>query len=174
MSLKIRALATGKENREELLALIPATVYKDGRTKQCYKDECDIDKIMTRFSVTGTISHLTKYEGVYADFSEFDFHTQSTMLARGGEIFAALPAELRKEFSQSPARFFKYVNDPANAEDLRKKLPALAKPGRQLPAVSPPDADTEAAVAAASEPVASEIKKPIAEAEPKPITPETA
>ncbi len=149
MSLKIRALATGKENREELLALVKPIDYSDGRTKQCYKDECDIDKIMTRFDVTGTISHLAKYEGVYADFSDFDFHKQSNMLARGSEIFDALPAELRDEFRQSPARFFAYVNDPKNHDDLRKKLPGLAQPGRQLPAVTPPEADAEAALAAA-------------------------
>ncbi len=158
MSLKIRALATGKENREELLALVPPVVYDDGRTKQCYADECDIDKIMTRFNATGTISHLEKYEGVYADFSDFDFHHQSNMLARGSEIFAALPAELRREFGESPARFFEYVNDPENHDELRKKLPGLAQPGRQLPAVSPPTADEEAALAAASEAVPSETK----------------
>ncbi len=89
---------------------------------------------MARFDTTGTISHLTKFEGVYADFSDFDFHAQTTKLSQGREIFDALPAEIRREFGQSPAAFFEYVNDPKNVDELRKKLPALAKPGQQLPA----------------------------------------
>ncbi len=149
--------------REEMLALIPAKVYDDGRTKQSFKDETDIEKIMARASVTGTMSHLAKYEGVYADFSDFDFHTQNNMLAKGGEIFAALPAEIRQEFSQSPAKFFKYVNDPANADDLRKKLPALAAPGRQNIQVAAPDADAQAALDAAQTPVTGETEAPASE-----------
>ncbi len=139
-------------------------IYEDGRTKQSFKDETDIQKIMARADKAGTISHLEKYEGIYADFSDFDFHKQTTQLTRGREIFDELPAELRAEFSQSPSKFFAFVNDPANKEELRKKLPDLAAPGKQLIATKPPSADEEAAVAAASEPVASE--KPIIEAPP--------
>ncbi len=160
MSLALAELrkAVKKVNltREEVLALMPEKVYDDGKTKQSFKDETDIQKIMARAEVTGTISHLAKYEGVYADFSDFNFHEQNNMLARGGEIFDALPAEIRKEFRQSPAAFFKYVNDPANADDLRKKLPALAQPGRQNIQVSAPSADTQAALDAAKTAVIAE------------------
>ncbi len=135
------------KTREELFALVEPKDYSDGRTKQCHADECDINKIMARFDVTGTISHVAKYEGVYADFSDFDFHKQLGMLTRGREIFDDLPAELRQEFGQSPAAFFDYVNDPANKDKLRDKLKGLASPGRQMPS-----ADQEAAEAAASEP----------------------
>ncbi len=132
--------------------------YPDGRTKQSFRDECDIQKIMARAEKVGTISHLEKYEGVYADFSDFDFHEQTNQLTRGREIFDALPSELRREFGQNPARFFAYVNNPENKDDLLKKLPGLAAPGRQLPDVIPKDADTEKAAAAAASEPASEIK----------------
>jgi len=141
-----------KRSRAQVLALRPDIVYNDGRTKQSHRDETDIVKIMGRFAKTGTISHLAKFEGVYADFADFDFHTQITKLAEGNEIFAALPAEVRKEFGQDPAQFFKYVNDEANRDELRKKLPALAKPGQQLPRTPGVDADLEAADAAAIKP----------------------
>ncbi len=121
-----------KLTRTQTLALQKAKAYNDGRTKQCHKDVCDINKIMARFQVTGTISHLEKFQGVYADFSDFDFHEQTNKLTRGREIFDDLPAEVRREFSQSPAKFFEFVNDPANAGDLREKLPGLAWPGTQL------------------------------------------
>ncbi len=171
MSLKLAELRAKsplkKFTRAQLLALIAAPVYDDGRTKQCFKDECNIDKIMARFNVSGTISHLAKFEGVYADYSDFDFQTQTQRLTRGREIFDELPAELRREFGQSPEAFFAYVNNPANAGDLAKKLPALAAPGQQLPPVSSPTADNEAAIAAASEP-ASVVKEPTPQVDPSP------
>lgn len=144
----------GKLVEEESYTVLPQLQqpqsYPDGRTKQSYKDECDINKIMARAEKGGTISHLAKYEAVYGDFSDFDFQEQTQKLTRGREIFDDLPAELRQEFGQSPAKFFEYVNDPANAGDLRRKLPPLSAPGRQLPKVGVTLAD-EAARAAASE-----------------------
>ncbi len=176
MSLRIANLALGKpaKTREQLLALVPPLKYDDGRTKQSFKDETDINKIMARFDRTGTISHMAKFEGVYADYSDYDFFEQTRMLTRGREVFDALPAELRREFNQSPAAFFAYVNDPANADDLRSKLPALAKPGQQLPRTVSPDANLEAADAAASEPVASDKPKTIEPPAVAPKEPDTA
>jgi len=161
MSLALARLSKDRKlSRKATLALRPDIEYTDGRTKQCFKDECDIDKIMTRFNVTGTISHISKFEGQYADFSDFDFHEQITRLTKGREIFDALPAELRQEFGQSPAKFFAYVNDPANIDKLEEKLPPLAQPGQQLPRTASPDADLEAADAAASEAIAEATKTP--------------
>ncbi len=172
MSLKLAAMRrskAGKMSREQVLKLAPALEYNDGRTKQSHKDETDIVKIMARFDQTGTISHLEKYEGVYADFSDFDFHAQSNRLAEGQSIFDALPAELRQEFGQSAGAFFAYVNDPVNHDNLRAKLPALAQPGRQIPLPATPDADTEAALAAAKQVIEAPPKvEPSAALEPPP------
>lgn len=134
-----------------------AIEYTDGRTKQSFKDETDINIILRRAQKAGTLSHLEKYQGVYADFSDFDFMEAQINLTRGREVFDALPSEIRKEFSNSPAAFFGYVNDPANADDLRKKLPGLAAPGRQNIDVSGKTAN-EPIVASAtpSPPVADE------------------
>ena len=87
---------------------------------------------MARFDRTGTISHVNKHEASYADYSDFDYHENLQKLTKGREIFDELPAELRREFNQSPAAFFEFVNDPANKDDLLQKLPALAAPGDQL------------------------------------------
>ncbi len=140
------------KDRAKILALAPDLVYDDGRTKQSHKDETDIVKIMARFDRTGTISHVTKFEAVYADYSDFDYHDQLQKLTRGREIFDQLPAEVRREFNQSPADFFDFVNDPANKDDLLEKLPHLAEPGNQLPRGSTTSADIAAAEAAANTP----------------------
>ncbi len=139
--------------------------YTDGRTKQSFKDECDINLIMERAARGGTISHIAKYEGMYADFSDYDFGTHIQKLTQGREVFDGLPAEVRREFGQSPQAFFDYVNDPVNMAKPNFGLPALAKRGTQLPKKSENDADTEAALAADSEP-ASEKTPPSGDPQP--------
>ena len=106
-------------------------VYDDGRTKQSFRDETDINKILSRAQKTGTISHLAKHEARYGDFADFDFFDAQLKLTRGREIFDDLPSEVRNEFGQSQAAFFQYVNDPKNIERLGQLLPALAAPGKQ-------------------------------------------
>ncbi len=106
--------------------------YLDGRTKQSFKDETDINKLLARAQKTGTISHLNKHEAHYGDFETFDFFEANLKLTAGREIFDDLPSEIRSEFDQSPAKFFQYVNDPENKDRLGKLLPGLAEPGKQL------------------------------------------
>ncbi len=158
MSQLIAVLSKGKPNltRAKMLALQPKKKYDDGRTKQSFCDECDINLIMERAAQGGTISHLAKYEGVYADYSDYDFFKHTQMLTKGREVFDDLPAEIRREFAQNPAKFFKYMNDPENIAKANFGLPGLAKPGTQLPKTEARSADEEAALAAASEPPASE------------------
>ncbi len=134
--------------------------YVDGRVKQSFKDETDINKILKRAQATGTISHLNKYQAQYTDYADFDFFDNQLKLTRGREIFDALPSELRSEFNQSQAQFFAYVNDPENKDRLGKLLPALAEPGRQNLNVA-----QRAAKAAGSEPTASETSDEVPEAD---------
>jgi len=129
--------------------------YGDGRTKQAFKDQTDINKILAKAQRTGTISHLAKYQGEYGDFTDVDdLLTAYQRLERGNQIFSELPSEVRAEFKQDPASFFKFVNDPANIDRLDEVLPQLAKPGTQLPDVL----GKTGGAAAASEPQASETK----------------
>lgn len=115
----------------DLNGCLKQPVYLDGRTKQSFKDECDINKLLVRAQKSGTLSHLQKYEKRYGDFADYDFMENTLKMTEGRQIFDALPSELRREFNQSPAAFFEFVNDPENKDLIAKKLPALAEPGRQ-------------------------------------------
>lgn len=109
-------------------------VYDDGQTKQSFRDSTNINKILARAAKGDTISHLAKYGAVYGDFSEIDdLLSARSKLDRGMQIFKELPGEIRKEFDQDPGKFFRFVNDPGNAEKLGEVLPHLAQPGRQMP-----------------------------------------
>lgn len=121
--------------------------YSDGRTKQAFKDDADVNKILLKAQREGTISHLQRHGAMYGDFSDVpDLLTAHERLSAGQKIYDDLPSELRKEFP-TQFDFFAYVNDPANMEPVdpaditkgvrlkSKLLETLAQPGRQVPAV---------------------------------------
>lgn len=110
-------------------------IYDDGRTKQAFKDQTDINKMLKRSATVGALSHLERYGGEYGDFAEFDFFEAQVQLARCREIFDHLPSEVRKEFAGDPQQFFNFCNDPENVTRLATLLPELAEPGRIFPVV---------------------------------------
>lgn len=114
----------------------PKVKARECRTKQAFKDSTDINKLLVKGAREGTLSHLQKYQGQYGDFSDFDFQGAQNQLAQASTMFEELPAEVRREFGQSPEAFFKFVNDPENMDKLAEKVPALAKAGTQLPNVN--------------------------------------
>lgn len=126
----------------DFMAVVPGA----SRTKQSFADDCDINKILKKAQISGSLDHLSKYEGTYGDFSGFDFHESQTKLAEGIQIFSELPSELRNEFDNNVGKFFEFVNSPENVGNLEKLMPALAEPGSYFPDMSsntPPDATKE-------------------------------
>lgn len=61
--------------------------------------------------------------------SGFDFQEAQNQLAKATSMFEQLPSETRNRFSNSPEKFFEFVNHPDNADNLAEELPELAKPG---------------------------------------------
>lgn len=126
------------------------------RTKQAFKDECDINRILDRAGRGASLSHLLNHSGQYGDFSDFTETTYDDMLQRISEartIFYDLPAELRaNEFQNHPGKFFEFVNNPANNDKLEELFPAMAAPGRQLPSVVEGVITPEPASPASAEP----------------------
>jgi phage internal scaffolding protein len=138
--------------------------YNDGRTKQSFKESCDINRIMSRYAKSGTISHLERRGAEYGDFTDMpDLLEAANRLAKGNQIFEELPGEIKREFGQDPAAFFAFVNDPKNADELEKLLPQLAEPGNQRPVVNRGAGANSpmAAVEPPSEPQASVSTAPV-------------
>lgn len=109
--------------------------YKDGRTKQAFKDQCDINKMLMKAQKTGSIEHLKKYpEPVYGEFDgTFDLLTAHEKIGKANQIFSELPSEVRSEFGNNALKFVSFAANPENNARLRELLPALAKPGAYFP-----------------------------------------
>ena len=148
--------------------------YSDGRTKQGFKDQTDINVILKKAQRTGSLSHLQKHGAHYADYSDVpDLLEAHRRIKAGQAVFEELPSALRSEFGNDQFEFFKFVNDPANSDRLGELLPQLAEPGQQLPAVRR-SAATEANPAltsAETPPAAPEAASPTPPAPPEPATP---
>lgn len=108
--------------------------FDESMTKQSFKDQTDINKILYKAARGDAISHLAKHGATYGDFSDVDdLLTAHERLQKGTQIFEELPAEVKREFDQSPQKFFNFVNDPQNVDKLAEVLPGLAAEGNQRP-----------------------------------------
>lgn len=88
-------------------------------TQQHFRDECDVNHILRKARETGLLANpFGKAQAPqFGDFSDgFDFQAIQNTLARAQERFEALPSAVREEFSNSPAKLLRFVQDEKNYE----------------------------------------------------------
>ncbi len=115
---------------------------KHGKTVQSQKEECDINRLLERSARSGAASHLQTYENQYGNFEGYDFEKNVNIIAEGQTIFERLPAEVKREFNQSPQEFFEYVTNEENKDRLPELLPQIANQGNFLMGLDPPTTTT--------------------------------
>lgn len=102
------------------------------RTKQSFKEECDINTIVERFGLTGELPQNVRAPE-YRDFtSAVDYHTALNAIAQANEAFDQMPANVRARFHNDPGEFVDFVNDNNNREEA-KKLGLLVPEAMQQP-----------------------------------------
>lgn len=131
-----------KKKREKTW-LIDCQAANDGRTKQAFKDECDIHKILKQFKRTGLVTHLESRPPQFVDITAMpDYRTALNAVKATEELFYQLPAKVRLEqFGNDPALFLDYCVDPSNESELQD-LGLL--PRKEAEAVSSLSANGEA------------------------------
>ena len=102
------------------------------RTKQAFKQECDINHIMKKFKKVAGSEFLNQYQGYlggqFGDFSEVvDYRTALDQINRSKAVFEALPSVLRKRFDNDPAKFLDFVQDSNNSKELVEMGLAVSK-----------------------------------------------
>lgn len=88
------------------------------RTKQSFRDECDINGIMAKYIKTGTVAHVAKHGGQYGFAPSGDYMDAMETVARAQSMFMDLPAKVREKFANDPAQFLAFVQDPKNEKDM--------------------------------------------------------
>lgn len=113
---------------------------KDGRTKQSFAEESNINLIMKKYEKTGMLDHFNRFQGHYGSFIDApDYHTSMNAIRAAGEMFMEIPATIRAKFDNDPAIFLAFVQDEANTEEMVKMGLAKAPPKE----ATPPKAKTE-------------------------------
>lgn len=114
------------------------------RTKQSFRDECDINNILRQFNVTGQLP-VGSVQPQYGDFSGItDYQSALNAVMAAQDSFLELPAKVRAKFDNDPAVFLDFVSDEANKDEL-KALGLLRQETAQAVVSSP------------SEPVSGEL-----------------
>lgn len=88
------------------------------KTKQAFKDECDINNILRKFQKTGLLEHAREHKGQYGDFAEVDFHQAMNTVRAAEAMFLSVPANIRKKFNNDPGEFLQFVNNEKNREEM--------------------------------------------------------
>lgn len=100
------------------------------QTQQQFADQADINNIMKNYPqlhLTGTGAQT----GVFADLTNLpDFQAAHDIVMQATNDFMALPAELRKEFDNSPQKLVEFLRDEKN-RDKAITLGLIPKPDTQ-------------------------------------------
>lgn len=107
--------------------------------QQQFKDECDINTILDRFGITGTVPTNVR-QPLSEDFVDtMDYQSALNALIEAESAFMEMPAKIRAEFDNDPGRFIEFFEREENRERAIK-LGLINKPAETPPqgAVPPP------------------------------------
>ena len=77
MSMKYREMAEEfpELSKEEILEALKPVYEQPGRTKQSFKDSCDINRILQKAQKAGSLSHWQKHGAFYADLADLSYRS---------------------------------------------------------------------------------------------------
>lgn len=92
----------------------------EGMTMQGFREECDINTIVTRFGLTGEIPGDFRMP-VSGDFTGVsDFHSAMNLVRAAEEAFMTVPADIRARFAHDPAALMAFLDDDSNRAEALK------------------------------------------------------
>lgn len=84
------------------------------RTKESFREQCDVNRIVKRYTETGELDHTTTRKAVFGDFENVkEYQEQLEGVRLVDEMFSRFPAEVRDAFQNDPARMLEALDDPA-------------------------------------------------------------
>lgn len=119
------------------------TCLDPSKAQQHQAEEADINTIVRRFGVTGTLPQIPM-PPTLDEFGEiFDFQSAMNTLTAAKVSFGMLPAEVRATFQNNPHAFVAYVDAATEAGDLEQlRKWGLAVPAAPTPSPEPTPAPT--------------------------------
>lgn len=123
----ISAAARGYRSRITPRVRVTVPVDPVSKTKQSFKDECDINVIMRRYEATGILPGMERMAGArYVDCTGADFQAAQMLVASAKSMFNELPSRIRDRFGNDPQKLMEFLEDGRNLEEAREL--GLARP----------------------------------------------
>lgn len=144
---------TGK-TRERPRRFARVTPGLESRTKQSFKDPCDINFIVDQFQATGFLRHVNPGAPTYTDVSNAtDLQSAIGLVDAAEQGFMRMPGSVRSACDNDPVRFLEMMSSEdgqkaLNEAGLQLELPAVPvekKPAEETPEVVVPPEVTEPA-----------------------------
>jgi len=88
------------------------------QTKQSFKDECDVNRIVARFQATGQIPNINELPPQYLDVTALDFQEHQNFIAEAQSMFMEMPSALRSRFNNSPGEFLDFCSQEKNRAEM--------------------------------------------------------
>lgn len=106
-------------------------VFGESKTRTDYKNECDINRIMKTYRVTGVLPQ--QRTGFFADVSSVRDYADSLQLIKDAQYeFDMLPSQIRKRFANNPEELLRFIHDPRNrAEAIELGLIVKPEPKKE-------------------------------------------
>lgn len=116
----------------------------DGRTKQSFRAQCDVNSIVERARKTGMVTHLNAKSPLYMDASAVpDYQAALNIVNLANEKFSSLSSKVRERFANDPAKMVEFLSDKSNYDDavklglvVKKEVPK-APPVHRVHVVNP-------------------------------------
>ena len=96
-------------------------VGESSLTKQEFRDQCDVNRIMDKYAKTRLFDHVNQYQGSYGDFADApDYHTALNKMYEADAMFMTVPSEIRELFNNDAGQFLEFVMNKENEEEMRE------------------------------------------------------
>lgn len=93
-------------------------------TQQHFKQEADVNYIVSRYLQTGQMENVNEQPPLYGDISsfgaEFDLRAAYEAVGRAEEGFLMLPSDVRKKLDNDPSKLISWLSDESNRADAIK------------------------------------------------------
>ncbi len=96
------------------------------RTKQSFKNDCDVNNIVRQHTRNKIPFHLPQAEN-FGFHTGLDFRESVELVMQAQTMFDELPSHVRTQFQNNPGAFLDFVQDPDNADELVTMGLALQK-----------------------------------------------
>lgn len=111
---------SGARGRFDVRERVFAPSGGERRAKQAPRDECDLNKVVERYTRTGLLPAGSGV-GRYLDVSNVGSYLDAMLTVKSAEeAFASLPSRVRDRFRNSPEAMVRFVLDKANEVEARE------------------------------------------------------